>query len=187
MANASTATELLDAAQRMVQERGFNAFSYKDLSEAIGIRTASIHYHFKTKADLGLALANRYRAALAAALSKLDRKATHKAKLKGLVQSYRETETAGVMCLCGSLASDIATLRPDVREAVESYLTETRAWVARVIADGVADGEFDPVAAPKDMASSFVAALQGGLLTGRAGGGSVLDVVQRVFLRSLGV
>ena len=186
MSTANTATELLDAAQRMVQERGFNAFSYKDLSEAIGIRTASIHYHFKTKADLGQALVERYCEGLAVTLSGLDRKSTNRAKLKGLVQMYRETENAGAICLCGSLASDIATLHDDLREAVQSYLADTRSWVEQKIVDGVAGGEFDPVASPKDLASSLVAGLQGALLMGRASGSSVLGAVQRAFLKSLG-
>lgn len=188
MAPTDTATELLDAAQRMVQERGFNAFSYNDLAEAIGIRTASIHYHFKTKADLGKALVDRYREELTTTLAALDRKCrTNKARLRGLIQVYRDTERAGVVCLCGSLASDIETLRDDLRDAVRSYLGTTVAWVGQTIRAGMVEGEFDPVASPADLASSLVAGLQGGLLVGRANGDSVLEAVQRAFLKSLGV
>jgi len=44
---------LLDLAQEFIQTCGYNAFSYRDLAEATGITTASIHYHFRTKSDLG--------------------------------------------------------------------------------------------------------------------------------------
>src|SRR3712207_7018673 len=43
---------LLDVAQELVQRVGANAMSYQDLSKALGITKASIHYHFPTKADL---------------------------------------------------------------------------------------------------------------------------------------
>jgi TetR/AcrR family transcriptional repressor of nem operon len=56
-----TDQSILDVAQRLIQTRGYNGFSYKDVVAALGIRTASIHYHFATKADLGVALASRHR------------------------------------------------------------------------------------------------------------------------------
>lgn len=187
MSTTDTATQLLDAAQLLVQERGFNAFSYSDLSEAIGIRTASIHYHFKTKADLGKALMDRYHAELQDVLSGLDRTSrTNKARLKAFIQMYRDTENAGLVCLCGSFAADIETLRDDVQQIVQAYLAETQAWVAKTIAAGAAAGEFDPVGKPADLAASLVSGLQGGLVVGRVGGGSVLVALQRTFLSSLG-
>ena len=51
-----TANRILDVAERLVQLRGYNAFSYADVAKAVGIRKASLHYHFATKGDLGLAL-----------------------------------------------------------------------------------------------------------------------------------
>ena len=44
--NKNTAELILDAAQVLVQEVGFNGFSYAHIAEKVGIRTASIHYHF---------------------------------------------------------------------------------------------------------------------------------------------
>ena len=56
----NTRTSLLDSAEQAVRQRGYNGFSYADLAREIGIRKASIHHHFPTKADLGLALIERY-------------------------------------------------------------------------------------------------------------------------------
>ena len=58
---ADRKTEILDAAADLVQSRSFSAFSYQDLSDILGIRKASIHHHFRTKDDLGVALAEHYR------------------------------------------------------------------------------------------------------------------------------
>jgi len=50
---SDTAERILDIAQDLIQRRGFNAFSYHDIAAPMGIRKASIHYHFPSKADLG--------------------------------------------------------------------------------------------------------------------------------------
>ena len=48
-----TPERILDVAERLVQLRGFNDFSYADIARELGITTASLHYHFPSKAELG--------------------------------------------------------------------------------------------------------------------------------------
>ena len=55
------------------QTRSYGAFSYQDIADALGIRKASIHYHFASKAELGAAVADRYTRRFATALAALDR------------------------------------------------------------------------------------------------------------------
>lgn len=183
-----TRTDLLDAAQRMVQERGFNAFSYKDLAALVGIRTASIHYHFPAKGDLAAALMQRYLDELEAALAELDRrKKSEKARLEGFIAFYRSTQDCGGLCLCGSLASDFGTLPEPVQTLVRTYLERSRAWVRGVIDAGRETGEFDPAAKPLDLAATLIAGLQGALLLARASDGlPAVQSVQRAILGSLG-
>src|SRR5262245_14765717 len=66
-----TADTVLDVAERLAQTRGFNGFSYADVSAVVGVKTASLHYHFPSKADLGRALVERYSRAFQAALSEI--------------------------------------------------------------------------------------------------------------------
>ena len=54
-----TAEQILDTMQDLIQVRGFNAVSYQDIADRIGIRKASIHYHFPTKFALGAAVIER--------------------------------------------------------------------------------------------------------------------------------
>ena len=41
--------------ERLVQSRGFNGFSYADVSAELGITKAALHYHFAGKAEMGQA------------------------------------------------------------------------------------------------------------------------------------
>ena len=57
----SKVDEILDVAEALVQTRGYNGFSFRDVAAAVGVKSSSVHYHFPTKADLGATLARRYR------------------------------------------------------------------------------------------------------------------------------
>jgi hypothetical protein len=46
MPEKDTRTAIMDAAQDLIQRMGANAMSYQHISDAVGIRKASIHYHF---------------------------------------------------------------------------------------------------------------------------------------------
>jgi len=59
-----TADRVLDIAEALVQTRGYNAFSYADISRAVGVRKASLHHHrdWKTsssRASLALDISRR--------------------------------------------------------------------------------------------------------------------------------
>src|SRR3954463_9659229 len=72
---ADTAQRILDVAERLVQTRGFNGFSYADIAAALHVTKASLHYHFPAKADLGARLIERYERNFLAALAKIDAQA----------------------------------------------------------------------------------------------------------------
>ncbi len=57
---ATKAIEILDAAERFARQAGYNGFSFRDVAAEVGIKSASVHYHFPTTGDLGAALAGRY-------------------------------------------------------------------------------------------------------------------------------
>ena len=54
-----TRQTIMNAARATVQARGYNALSFRELAKEVGIKSASIHYYFPTKGDLGAALASR--------------------------------------------------------------------------------------------------------------------------------
>ena len=51
--------EILDVAAELLQTRSFSAFSYQDISDRIGVSKATLHHHFPSKDDLGVALVER--------------------------------------------------------------------------------------------------------------------------------
>ena len=68
----NTAHKVLDVAEFYTQTRGFNAFSYKDIQQDVGVKTSSIHYYFPTKHDLASAMTQRYIERFSEQLTQVD-------------------------------------------------------------------------------------------------------------------
>jgi TetR/AcrR family transcriptional regulator, transcriptional repressor for nem operon len=169
--NADTARRALDVAERLVQTRGFNGFSYADIADSLGVTKASLHYHFPTKADLGRRLIERYETGFLETLAAID--AAHPQagdKLVRYARIYAEVLRANRMCLCGMLASDYATLPKPMRERVRHFFDENERWLARVLDDGRKSRQLDFKGAPVEVARMIVASLEGAMMLARSYG-----------------
>lgn len=163
----ATATQILDAAQDLVQRRGYNAVSYADLAEALDLTTAAIHYHFPSKADLGEALVARYRQQNAEIRTAIwDEENTLRDRLTRYVEGYVDILEGGGLCLCGVLAADDATLPDPVRQEVRQFFAEQEDWLTAVIGathdDGAGLAGYDT---PRQVAQLLLAAIEGAMLT----------------------
>jgi TetR/AcrR family transcriptional repressor of nem operon len=169
MAPRDTKTALLDLAQELAQTRGLNAFSFQDLAQGVGIRTASVHHHFPTKADLGRALMERYRATFRAELeSILERTRRAPRRLELFVELFRRTLRQGNrLCLCGMLATEYTTLPSPVQTEVRAFFDETEAWLARVLEDGRRTDSFRFEGSSASVAKTLLATLEGAMIAAR--------------------
>jgi TetR/AcrR family transcriptional regulator, transcriptional repressor for nem operon len=167
-ANTDTAERILDSAERLVQSRGFNGFSYADVAAELGITKASLHYHFPGKAELGEALIGRYAARFAEALEDIDaRGGDAPAKLAAYARIYAEVLRDKRMCLCGMLAADYDTLAKPMRQAVVRFFDDNEAWLTAVFAQGQAEASLHPDGSAGEAAQALVGGLEGALLIAR--------------------
>ena len=126
-----TSERILDIAERLVQTRGFNNFSYADIANELGITTASLHYHFRGKAELGQALITRYAERFVDALDRIDREFPARAKLEAYASLYAGVLEGKRMCMCGVLAAEYQTLPTPMRRAVIGFFDENARWLSR--------------------------------------------------------
>ena len=146
---ADTASRILDVAERLVQSRGFNAFSYADVAAELNVTKASLHYHFPGKAELGEALIARYAQRFAEALGAIDAGAGDApARLAAYARIYGDVLRDQRMCLCGMLAADYETLPEPMQAAVIEFFDENLAWLARRGRAGRHEGTLRPNGLP---------------------------------------
>lgn len=172
MNTSETVMHILDVAQELAQKRGYHGFSYRDISEQIGIKTSSIHYHFPNKGDLGRALVERYRASFQRAFVQIDlTEQNARMKLRRYVELFRQTlADEGRVCLCGMLATDSLTLPAIVTEEVQEFFAENEAWLTQVLEEGQHAHLFrSDIRAAKEAAALF-AALEGAMMIARGFG-----------------
>jgi TetR/AcrR family transcriptional repressor of nem operon len=166
--DTDTATRILDVAERLVQERGFNGFSYADVAAELDITKAALHYHFTGKAELGEALMTRYAARFADALTAVDaRTVDASARLEAYADLYLDVLRQERMCLCGMLAAEYRTLPAAMRDTVLRFFEDNEVWLTGVLEQGRAEGGLQFDGPPGDRARTIVSSLEGAMLVAR--------------------
>jgi TetR/AcrR family transcriptional repressor of nem operon len=166
--DADTPARILDSAERLVQIRGFNGFSYADVASELKVTKASLHYHFPGKAELGEALVERYAARFADALSAIDRRGGDApAKLEAYANIYADVLRDRRMCLCGMLAAEYETLPEPMRKAIIGFFDDSEVWLTNVLEQGQGEGTLHLTGSASDEAQAIVSGLEGALLVAR--------------------
>lgn len=169
--NGDSAQRILDVAERLVQTRGFNGFSYADIAEALDVTKASLHYHFPSKADLGRRLIERYEHTFLEVLKGIDATAAApREKLKRYARIYADVLRDNRMCLCGMLASDYATLPKAMKEDVRHFFDENEQWLVAVLEQGRKSGALGFKGSALDLARVIVGSLEGAMMLARSYG-----------------
>ena len=163
-----TAARILDSAERLVQVRGFNGFSYADVAAELDMTTAALHYHFPGKGELGRALIERYTERFVAALADIDERIPEApAKLDAYAGLYADVLRGQRMCLCGMLAAEYQTLPDPMRAAVIAFIDANEAWVEQVLTEGRGAGTIALAGPASDAARLIVSGLEGAMLVAR--------------------
>jgi TetR/AcrR family transcriptional regulator, transcriptional repressor for nem operon len=172
-AGSDTADRILDAAEELVQVRGFNAFSYADVADELGLTNAALHYHFPSKPELGEALIIRYAIRFVEALDEIDEcMADSVRKLDAYVDLYSNVLRGQRMCLCGMLAAEYETLTAGMQAAVADFFEKNETWLAAVLRQGRDEGALSFAGSPLNEARVIVGSLEGAMLIARSFGDS---------------
>lgn len=146
MKKLDTYQSILAVAEHFIQTVGYNAFSYHDIAKKVGIKTASIHYYFPTKADLGKAVIKNHIDVLCVALDELlkNKKLSSTKKLELFIETiiantYRADNK---MCLGGMLASDVLTLPKLMLREVKVFFLRIESWLKQLFLEAIENREF---------------------------------------------
>ncbi|MDB5977944.1 MAG: TetR family transcriptional regulator [Nevskia sp.] len=125
----------MDVARAMVQAHGYNALSFREVAKAVGVKSASIHYHFPTKGDLGAALARRY---TDDAVMYFDSLLAASADPSTCIRRYTDVFRAALvndnrMCLCGIMSAERDDLPAEVRVEVDRFAEVNVRWLTKVL------------------------------------------------------
>ncbi len=165
MMSTNAKEEILAAARKAAQARGYGGLNFRDLARDVGIKHASIYYYFPTKADLGAAVARRYWEDTEAALADMSAKdATPIESLRRYPETFRKAlETGNRMCLCSFMAAEYDDLPEAVKAEVQTFNEVNVAWLKEKLLEA---GSSETAA--EQRARAIFAAVAGAQLVARS-------------------
>lgn len=169
----STSEKILDVAQALIVAGGYNGFSYSDISAAIGIRKASIHHHFPTKADLVAVLVDRYRRQAETGLQSIREQVSSPAEQLRIYLNYWQScirDASPSFCVCAMLAGEMQMLPDEVASGVKAHFHGLASWLTAVLQAGADQRLFRLDKRPEAEAQMLMASVHGAMLSARAFG-----------------
>ena len=151
-----TVEAIMDATERRIREAGYSGFSFREVAADVGVKSASIYYHFPTKSGLAAAVACRYNDRVIEAVD------AGVAAGQSIVKAWRAVFRSALddgarMCLCGSLGATVPDLSPDVAQEVRRFFESS---IRSLVAGGLT----------RERATQVLATLEGAILMASAQG-----------------
>jgi len=184
-----TREQIMDRAAHLLMSRGFDGFSYRDISSHLGVKNAAVHYHFPAKSDLALALVDQYRQVLRKGTSEfMAYGGSALEQLEGFI-SFTAHQCGIGRCICpfGAFSIDYNELPEGVRKATSDFMSETIKWLTKVMEVGRKQEEFQFSGEARPKALSILACLQGARQMARIHGVEILDDVIKQVRQDLGL
>lgn len=165
-----SALRIVDVAQDLIQEVGYNGFSFEHISQAVGMRKASIHHHFGSKADLGVAVVQRYSHRFEESLKQiLISLPTAPERLQAYADLFEKaSHHSKYICVCGMLGAETNSLDAAVNAEVQAFFQQNLAWLSDVIQEGFNHRTLRSAHEASELAASFLSLLEGAMLVSRS-------------------
>lgn len=152
------ASNIIDSAISMIREGGYHSFSFRQIATELGIKSSSIHYHFPSKEDLGVAVTRRYAEIF---LSGLGLASDHKRPVDFYIQAFQSSlEKHESACVCGIMAAEAGRLPPSILEALSEFTLQNITWIEGALRIQCPDWSESKV---NESALSIFSALEGGI------------------------
>lgn len=167
---SDTKQEILRLGEQLIRDKGYNAFSYQDISGKLSIKNAAVHYHFPKKSMLAVQVLKNTRVEFDQ-LMQQQQAATATQKLRAFFDIYKRSSEQHKVCLVGAMITDYNTLDEQVSEELKLVMEEILTAVKGILKEGRNNKEFFFTEKPRTKAlliiTNMIAALQVARVTGQ--------------------
>ena len=126
--------KLIEIATDTVQKSGINALTMRELGNAVGIKSSSVMYHFKSKDGLMYELVSSYSEGFTLYLENLTKKYSDpQTRLHKFIDIFEDVLKDGKFCLCGMLASQNENLDILTRDKTREFFAVSEVWVEETL------------------------------------------------------
>jgi len=162
MSGASTRQQIVEAADRLFYERGYEATSFADIAAAVHLSRGNFYYHFKAKDDIldaviALRLANTAKMLDAWEAEAGDPAERIRSFIRILIMNRAKIMLYG--CPVGMLCNELSKLHHVAKDDASKIFTLFRSWLARQFSALGRDADADALAMHLLMRSQGIATL----------------------------
>jgi AcrR family transcriptional regulator len=181
---SETKEAIIQLGDLLLRKKGYNAFSYADISKELGIKNAAVHYHFPTKSDLVVAIINYHKENF-----EEFKKATHSKngidKVNRFLDIYSKIQKDEKICLVGTLATDWGTIDEESQKHLREMADEILSWLTAVLIEGLKKKDFNFPEAPKTKALLIIGNMLAATQLARITGEKSFNTIRAAVLTSL--
>lgn len=159
----NTKDNIIEAAIELIRTKGYG-WSYEDVSSIVGIRKASIHYHFPTKDELIFSVTKTYIGGVKKIIEGIfTDTSTSEDKLWVIANCYKSIffSSDHKLCLCLKLSQDLSSLSAETKEELQEFHSYIQEVLQRIVKEGISTGEFSGEIDPAIFANLFFSTCQG--------------------------
>jgi AcrR family transcriptional regulator len=133
----------MELAEGFIVTKGYNAFSYNDISSKLGIKNAAIHYYFPSKANLGTSIVKNNRQRFEEMVENMKiMKFDESKQLESFFRIYAKSNREQKICVIGSLGPDFNTLPESSQIELKIMTMRIVQWLASILESGRQNGIF---------------------------------------------
>ena len=163
----NTKMRALTEALKLLQEVGYNGFSFQHVADALQIKKQSLFVHFKTKEDLGKSLIEYHRQRFAAWAETID-VFSPDAQIGAMFELYYKFfSDSQKLCPLSALATDLNSLPKSMRSGLAKSYAFCLRWVRTVIEKGQSEHIFRKDKSGLELAKLVLAASMGAQFSAR--------------------
>lgn len=163
-----TREKILELAEELILTKGYNGFSYQDISTVMGIKNAAVHYYFPSKENLGTSILKTNIQRFEEMVENMqNRNFDEHQQVESFMKIYLKSNRENKICLIGSLGTDINTLSEPMRAELQKMVGRIVNWLEAALETGRSKGLFSFQPSARDQALHILSALVAGLQLAR--------------------
>lgn len=148
-----TREKIIELGEELILTKGYNGFSYQDISNVLGIKNAAIHYYFPNKENLGTSILKTNVQRFDEMVENMEsRNFDEWNQLESFMKIYLKSNRENKICIIGSLGTDINTLSLPIQQELTKMVDHIVGWIERILENGLAKGLFQFKTPARDQA-----------------------------------
>lgn len=138
-----TREKIMELGETLIRTKGYNGFSYQDISSEMGIKNAAVHYYFPSKESLGTSIVKTNIQRFEEMVDNLqNRNFDEMHQLETFLKIYLKSHREQKLCIMGALSPDFNTLNESTKNELKKMTDLVLAWLTNLLEKGRTNGVF---------------------------------------------